>query len=81
MNFYDNEFTKNENQLILTMLIGGFLITLLTIIPTDGQITQVDAMLISINVFYWALTIITINAVEHKATRRMLQSDKGVKKE
>ena len=77
----DKGFTKKENQLIVTMLIGGLLITMLTIIPTDSQVTQGDVILISINVMYWALTIIMLNSIEHTVTRRMLQSDKGVKKE
>ena len=74
MTLYDKEFTKNENQLILIMLIGGLFISILSIIPTPESNHDVDTLLITVNVFYWAVTIIMINSVEHKATRRALQS-------
>jgi hypothetical protein len=80
----DIQFTKKESQTISLMIFGGLALMILCILPIGSSDPDVNFILIIVNIFYWAMTMILINSSLHNVLMRKIegsQSHDSVKRE
>ncbi len=70
----DKDYTKEDKAILTMMIVGGLLITIMTILPIGDESPSVMYRMIIVNVVYWALTLIFFIIVENSTTRRLLNS-------